>query len=163
MYKSKKFLVDEMLKGLGRWLRAAGYDTLNLGDGEVDAVLLLHAEADGRLLLTRDRKLMAHSKARDRVVLLNCNGIDDCAAALSQQLDIDWQYHPFSRCMNCNSRLQNANAQQASMLPVGAAEDGLILYCPVCEQIYWQGSHVAAMRRRLQRWADGDFGHNLSS
>ncbi len=56
---SCKFLCDEMLWGLGRWLRAAGYATAarGLADGE----LLRRAGAEGRVLLTLDRALEARA------------------------------------------------------------------------------------------------------
>ena len=152
-----KFLCDEMLKGLGRWLRAAGYDTLLMDDGEADSVLLQRARNEGRLFLTRDRQLLEHKGADDTVVLLACNGLEDCAAELSRRLAIDWQYRPFSRCMVCNSLLEMASQQQRTQIPADAQEDDLVLYCPRCEQLYWEGSHVTRMRARLQCWAAGEF------
>ena len=161
MQTSKIFLVDEMLKGLGRWLRVAGYDTLILEDGQMDAVLLQRAVQDGRLLLTRDRAFLQHRKAADTVVLLECNGLDDCAAALSRQLQIDWLYSPFSRCMNCNTPLVKATRQQTRSLHVDTTDNADVLYCPACDQLYWHGSHVDAMLQRLQHWSAGFFTPDL--
>ena len=49
-------LCDEMLKGIGRWLRAAGYDVAIVDDGVHDDDLLARACAENRLLLTCDRR-----------------------------------------------------------------------------------------------------------
>jgi uncharacterized protein len=48
-----------MLTGIGRWLRAAGYDTVIAAGGASDADLLAQARAESRVLLTCDRGLAA--------------------------------------------------------------------------------------------------------
>ena len=54
-----RFLCDEMLVRLARLLRAAGYDTYLASGGEPDANLLRIAREEGRMLLTRDKRLAA--------------------------------------------------------------------------------------------------------
>lgn len=44
-----------MLWGLGRWLRAAGYDTATAARGLADGELLRRAGAEGRVLLPLPR------------------------------------------------------------------------------------------------------------
>ena len=58
--RAPALLCDRMLIRLGRWLRAAGYDTEIAADAIADRLLLDHAIREGRLLLTRDRKLAEH-------------------------------------------------------------------------------------------------------
>lgn len=152
-----RFLCDEMLKGLGRWLRVAGYDTLILEDGEEDAALLQRAVEEGRLLLTRDRPLMDYREATGTVILLQCSGLSQCASELTRRLGIDWQHRPFSRCLVCNTPLLTATPAQRLQIPEDAREDELVLYCPSCDKLYWEGSHVRRMRKKLQRWENGDF------
>jgi uncharacterized protein with PIN domain len=65
-----RLLCDEMLKGIGRWLRAAGYDTAIAQDGVADEGLLAQARVENRVLLTCDRALAARS-APGAVVLLD--------------------------------------------------------------------------------------------
>src|SRR5438094_5493812 len=92
-----KLFCDEMLGRLGRWLRAAGYDTAiaegGLGDTEIVACCI----AEARTLITRDRHLEARAHGRVRVIRLAANRIDDQARALRAALGIDWQYAPFTR------------------------------------------------------------------
>ena len=52
-----RFLCDEMLLRLARLLRAAGYDTYLASGGEPDAALLKLAREEGRMLITRDKRL----------------------------------------------------------------------------------------------------------
>jgi uncharacterized protein with PIN domain len=151
--EAPKFLVDEMLQRLGRWLRAAGYDTLIALDAEPDYYLLRQALDEGRLLITRDRKLMEHRRAPGTVILLECNSLEDCAQELTRQLQINWQYDPFSRCLVCNTPLLDATAGQMRDAPTSVQERDLrALYCPNCKQVFWEGSHVHRMRNQLACW-----------
>lgn len=149
-----KFVCDEMLKRLGQWLRVAGYDVLILPDGTDDRVLLERAERDQRLLLSSDRRMAAHTRAAGRLVLLECKGLDDCAAALNKRLSIDWLHAPFSRCMQCNTPLVDADTDQIKRVPTEARRlASSVRYCPNCEQLFWDGSHVRQMHHRLRRWS----------
>jgi hypothetical protein len=75
-----------MLKGIGRWLRAAGYDTAIAQDGVADEDLLAQARAENRVLLTCDRALAGRA-APGAVVLLATESLDEAAAALRD----DWR------------------------------------------------------------------------
>jgi uncharacterized protein with PIN domain len=83
-----RLLCDEMLKGIGRWLRAAGYDTAIARDGTADDELLARARAEDRILLTCDRALAARG-APAAVVLLASESLDEAAAVLRERLAID--------------------------------------------------------------------------
>ena len=135
-----RFLCDAMLLRLGRWLRAAGYDVVMAADGETDYALLRRAIDDGRLLLTRDRELAKMRRAENTVVLLQSDGVEACAAELAERLSIDWQWKPFSRCLQCNSVLMPATQDQQQAVPTDI--DGPVYYCHNCQQVFWDGSHV---------------------
>ena len=148
-----RFLCDEMLKRLGQWLRVAGHDVLILPDGTEDRLVIEEAAQQGRLLLTRDRNMAQHPDAAPVVLLLECQGLEDCVADLSRRLPMDWLYRPFSRCLKCNTELVEADAKQREEVPQEALRQASkVLYCPSCDQIYWEGSHVARMRERLGKW-----------
>lgn len=155
-----KLLCDEMLRGLARWLRAAGYDTQVADPGNSDQALRAQAMAEGRLLISRDRKFREYRDQADWLVLLQGNTLADNARELTGQLSLDWLHRPFSRCLLCNQPLQNATPAQQSGLPEDVrALPGPILYCPHCNKLYWQGGHVMRMRRHLQHWQQGDWQH----
>ncbi|MGZ9112901.1 MAG: Mut7-C RNAse domain-containing protein [Rhodoplanes sp.] len=84
-----RFLCDEMLAGLGRWLRIAGYDTAIADRGRRDRELVEQAHAEQRILLTRDRRLVEIRRANDRTIVLECDGIDACAGELARRLSLD--------------------------------------------------------------------------
>lgn len=150
-----RFLVDEMLQRLGRWLRAAGYDTLIAEDAEADYYLLRQALAEGRYLITRDRKLIEHRRAPGTVILLESERLEEQARELGAYIAVDWHHAPFTRCMVCNTPLVDASPAQRRQIPPGSREQiDAAFYCPFCRQVFWEGSHVKRMRRHLDDWYD---------
>jgi uncharacterized protein with PIN domain len=148
---SLRFLCDEMLGRLGHWLRAAGYDTLIAGRGAADLDLLAAACSEDRILITCDRALAQRRLARGRVVLLPVTGVEDGARRLSARLPIDWLARPFTRCLLDNAPLGPATPDHAAAIPPAArALGGDFNACPLCGRVYWPGSHVRRMRRRLE-------------
>ena len=148
-----KFLVDEMLQRLGRWLRAAGYDTVIAQDAESDYYLLRQAIDEGRLLLTRDIELAKHRRAVGTVILLNGDSIDDYAKQLSKELSIDWTHKLFTRCMVCNTLLAHASPEQIATMPeMEKQKKDEAYYCKQCNQVFWDGSHAKRMRTHLSDW-----------
>lgn len=148
-----KFLCDEMLKRLGRWLRAAGYDTLIQENGGADRLMLQLARREGRLLITRDHKLMEFRDATDTVVLLRSNTLKECIEKLTSRVQLDWLHQPFCRCLMCNTVLVEADASAWDQLP-GTSRPHVhrLLSCSRCTRIYWEGGHVRRMRARLTVW-----------
>lgn len=151
-----RFLCDEMLQGLGRWLRAAGYDALIAESGTPDRQLVEQAQHSHRLLITRDRKLLEIKNADKNTILLNANSVPDCLQELTEKLRIDWNHAPFSRCMLCNTPLQKSNKEQRQKAPEDIQNNHTVmLYCPQCDKVYWNGGHVNRMRRKLDAFANG--------
>jgi len=152
------FLCDEMLHRLGRWLRAAGYDTAIAEAGTADRVLQQQAAGEGRWLLTRDRQMAEFRNGRNQVVLLLQNDLAGEVAELSRLFAIDWLVHPFSRCLECNTPLVPATEAQRACLPEGALSvSPEAWYCPHCDKLYWEGSHVRRMRHTLENFSRGEW------
>jgi uncharacterized protein with PIN domain len=148
-----RLLCDEMLRGIGRWLRAAGYDTLIARSGSADTDLLALAAATGRILLTCDRTLAELPGHGAEVVILASEGLDAAADELRRRLGIDWLRAPFSRCLVDNAPLRPASARELAQVQESARRaDETVSACPECARVYWSGSHVRRMRARLERW-----------
>jgi uncharacterized protein len=149
-----RLLCDEMLLRLGRWLRAAGYDTAIAGGGPSDAELIARCTAEGRVLLTRDRHLAARADGVVDVVRLDADRVEAQARRLKEALGLDWLRAPFTRCLVDNASLDPAPAEAASRVPpVSRAAGGPLLQCPECGRLYWPGGHVRRMRERLAAWS----------
>jgi uncharacterized protein with PIN domain len=142
-----KLLCDEMLKGLARWLRTAGYDVEMEPDGTADRLLVQRALVEERLLLTRDRTLLEIRHAARVVLLLESNDLESCAREITQKLRVNWLYNPFSRCSLCNTPL--IETERPTDFPPDIERAFL---CPSCDKLYWHGGHVERMRARLQGW-----------
>jgi uncharacterized protein len=153
-----RFLCDEMLAQLGRWLRAAGYDTLIAERGVNDRALIARAVIDGRVLLTRDQKLREIRDAGKCVALLRDNAIGGWVGEVTERFAVDWLKHPFSRCLVCNTVLQPAPPLARDRLPAGVLDHVReINYCRQCDKLYWPGGHVRRMMEKLARWRAGRF------
>jgi len=149
-----RFLCDEMLQRVGRWLRAAGYDTAIAVAGMDDRDLVQQANSENRWLLTRDRHMAKFRNGCGLVVLLESNSLTSEVAELSERFGINWMLRPFTRCLECNTPLITADAEQRSRLPEGALKvSDIVLYCPHCDKLYWDGSHVRRMRHTLQNFS----------
>jgi uncharacterized protein len=149
-----RLMCDEMLLRLGRWLRAAGYDTAIAEGGTDDAVLIARCAAEGRVLLTRDRFLAVRAEAAVPVLLLVEETIEGQARVLTASVGIDWLCAPFTRCVIDNAVLEGAPPETEEEVPARSrAVGGPVLRCPACLRLYWPGGHVRRMRERLASWA----------
>ena len=149
-----RFLCDGMLARFCRRLRAAGYDTEIAGPDEADGRLVERAVEEDRLLLTCDRKMAERRLVSERVVVLPSNGLEGTARALMSHVPVDWLLAPFSRCLVDNSPLRPAEPSELCRLPPRAQEigDKDVFVCPLCDRIYWPGSHVRRMLKQLRTW-----------
>jgi uncharacterized protein with PIN domain len=158
-----RLLCDEMLLRLGRWLRAAGYDTEIAAGGLADTALVARCADEDRVLLTCDRHLAARAHGVVPVVRFGGEGIEAQARKLKAALAIDWTRAPFSRCLVDNAPLDPAPAEAADRVPpasraamglqpTGLSRGGPLLRCPECGRLYWPGGHVRRMQARLAAW-----------
>ena len=149
----QRFLCDEMLTRLGRWLRAAGYDTRIAEPGMPDRLLLQLANDEGRRLISRDRKLLEFKGAEGIVLLLADGDLDGWAGQLAERLGVDWLHRPFSRCLLCNGELLPGPGAYEEQLPAYVSAENIpSFHCPACAKAYWLGGHSERMRRRLSDW-----------
>jgi uncharacterized protein len=147
-----RFLCDEMLGRLARLLRAAGYDTYLAADGEDDAELIKLARREGRILVTRDKRLAA---AAEESVLVRGFGVDAEAKSLTRAVLMDWDFAPFTRCVMDNAHLREATEAEIARMPAKArALGGPLRACPACGRLYWPGSHVRRMAHKLADLAE---------
>jgi len=145
-----RFLVDVMLGRLGRWLRALGFDA-HYDQALTDRELVRLADAEGRVLLTRDRHLLRELRPRralevvhDDPLLQLRSVVDGLSLAPPREL--------FTRCLVCNAPLADVGpADAAALLPPKArALPGPVRRCPGCGRVYWPGSHARRMRGALE-------------
>ncbi len=148
-----RFLCDEMLGHLCRYLRAAGYDTLLAQHGESDAELLRLCREQQRQFLTKDALVREHKAAQGVALVLPHENLDHLAALVGEHYQLEWLSHAFTRCLVDNTPLVTADEEAAARTPADARRpDEPPLWCPHCGRVYWRGSHYKRMRHRLESW-----------
>jgi hypothetical protein len=149
-----RFLCDEMLGRLARYLRAAGYDTTLATGGAPDRELLAAARHERRAFVTCDRRIALHKAAAEVALILPRGTIDELAQALARRVPIDWLHRPFSRCLVDNAPLLDGIGASRRAPPPDVAGTE-VRNCPECGRLYWAGSHHRRMRTRLAAWSAG--------
>jgi uncharacterized protein with PIN domain len=142
-----------MLGGLARWLRVLGLDVA-YDPALDDAALVRLAAGEGRVILTRDRRLVQRRLARNHLLIAS----DEVGAQLRQVLD-ELRVAPdparlLSRCLRCNQPLVPLAAERARerVPPYVASTRERFRECPRCGRVYWSATHVERMRERLARF-----------
>ena len=144
------FAADAMLGSLARWLRLLGYDCTYSRDVTDDG-LVEASRAEGRIVLTRDRRV---AKRSARSVYVPPGTLDDEIVAVCAALGLRPPDEPPAvRCSVCNTLLEKAPAGTGPpLVPARVVELGLDLWrCPSCSRHYWRGTHVESMALRLRR------------
>lgn len=133
-----RLLVDAMLGRLARWLRLMGYDTLYWREGS-DLELVRQAQAEGRLIVTRDRQLAGRRGVH--ALLIGAETLDAQIAEASAALG--GRPAPFSRCPECNAPLEGLTHDAARDLvpPYVWQTQSAFRRCAGCGRIYWKGTH----------------------
>lgn len=151
-----RFLCDEMLGHLCRYLRAAGYDTLLANDGARDAELLKRCHVEQRYFLTQDTLIREHKAADGIALILPHANLDRLAVLVGAHFKLDWTAHAFTRCLLDNTPLLSADVAVTAHAPSDVREAGEpLLHCPTCERVYWKGSHYRRLLARLMAWQAG--------
>jgi uncharacterized protein len=159
MDEPPRFLCDEMLGSLCRYLRAAGYDTLLENNGRSDAELLRQCHAEGRYFLTQDTLIHEHKAANGIALVLPHAPLDLLASLVGAHFQLDWLSHSFTRCLIDNTPLVMADAAAIARAPEDARRPGEPLSrCPACGRVYWRGSHYKRMRAKLAAWQSATLG-----
>jgi len=145
---------------LARWLRILGYDT-SYEKSIDDNDLIEHCLREGRVALTRDRRLA------ERRLLEQCLYIE--GNSLSEQLTEVLRFTRdsispdlvLSRCLECNARIQEVEKEsiRSDVPPYVYQSQGKFSRCLDCGRIYWAGTHRERILERLKRLvSDVDLG-----
>jgi len=144
-----KFIADEMVGKLARWLRVAGYDTLYhnpISDEDLTEI----ARRENRVILTRDHKLAAGAGSPEVFVVVSENPFEQFIT-VSRHFQLDIESAAFRRCLECNGVLVPVSKEdhENSIPPHVYRTQKTFSQCPDCGRLYWPGTHYESMRRRL--------------
>ena len=152
-----KFIVDNNVGKLAKWLRIMGYDAVLFSEVD-DGKMIKTALVEDRVILTKDSQIMRRrliTTGRLKAVLIK---EDDIRAQLRQvvtALNLDYHFRPFSICLECDKTLVEKNKEAVRKLvpPYVFKTQEQYMECPSCHRLYWRGTHWQAMSRELDELA----------
>jgi len=145
-----KFFCDEQLGKLARWLRIIGQDAAferKINDRD----LIEKARAEGRIVLTRDRKLPALDASIEVHVLAEnypAHQLREVVELFRERIEI----RVFSRCAVCNHGVEAAGREEVKDLVPDFVyrTQERFTRCPVCGRIYWRATHQGRVEIQLR-------------
>jgi uncharacterized protein with PIN domain len=142
-----KFLVDQPLGGLAKWLRFSGFDA---EVRRLSPEALPPPAADTHLLSRRAP--LARLQRPDLLVLAAAPPREQLAEVLKLLNIPRSRLRPLSRCSRCNEPLRPLSREQVQ----GRVPEHVFHYqsqfyeCPRCRRLFWPGSHLPGLSRTLE-------------
>ena len=150
-----KFIVDDNVGRLAKWLRMIGYDAWfsnNTDDGR-----LIHiAMKENRVLLTRDTQIMQRrviTGGKLKALLVKDDNPKEQLRQVIAELNLNCLSRQFTRCLECNHLLEPRSKEEVRDLvpPYVSHTQSQYMQCPQCQRIYWRGTHWQRMKQELER------------
>jgi len=141
-----RFLADCMLGKLARGLRALGYDAAyerRISDDD----LIEKARAEGRILLTRDTRLVLRRSLPPHLLVTS----ERPPAQIRQTIEaFSLAVDPgvfLTRCLVCNTATSEIPREEAreGVPPYVYETQSRFARCPKCRRVYWRATHVSGM------------------
>ena len=145
------FILDNHLGRLAFYLRMLGFDALYRNDFH-DGELARLSSQEGRILLTRDRRLLMRNLVTQGYWVRSKVPRQQLLEVV-QRFDLRAAIVPFRRCMRCNGMLQPASKEAVldRLEPLTRLYYDEFRICRDCSQVYWKGSHYERMQRFIEQ------------
>ena len=136
----KKFLLDENLGKLAKWLRFLGYDAAIYKSISLHNKIRL-ANKEKRIYLTRDKKV-AKLKQKFSRKLIKSENYREQLKELKGYIEFD-ENRIMTVCPNCNRILKNTTKEKVkNLVPEFIYKNhNEFKVCFHCGRVYWKGSH----------------------
>ena len=148
MQSVPKFAADRMLARIARWLRMLGAD-VSFDESVDGAMMLKAARIEGRILLTRDKRL----KTSPDVFFLESNNFREQLHEILARRPFDIRRAALSRCSRCNTPLIEVYREvvRGRVPPFVYANNEKFSECPTCAHLYWAGTHPGRIMREIEK------------
>ena len=153
MILTNKFIADDMVGKLARFLRILGYDTVYEIDIDNNRLIDI-ALRDERIILTRDTSLIQRTLVNN-YLLLESDDPEEQLRSVIEYFGLKPSHSGFlSLCLECNLELIEIPKSEIAgrVWPYVYDHHDEFRICKSCGRIYWRGDHVHAMIARLQLW-----------
>ena len=149
--RDTRFVVDENLGALARYLRLLGLD-VRYDPGTSDPELARISSRERRVLLTRDVGLLKRSEITHGYFVRATDPRDQTVEVV-RRFDLVGLLRPLERCTLCNARLKRENIEDVQgLVPPGTLERGRdFRSCPACGRIYWRGAHYPRIAALIEQ------------
>lgn len=150
-----RFVLDNHLGRLTAYLRLFGFDAHYRNDIQDDELAQI-SSAEGRVLLTRDHRLLMRTCINQGYWLRSKNPRQQLMEVWRRWNLAAWA-QPFRRCLRCNGLLNNVPKEQilSQLQPLTRLYYDDFRLCENCGQIYWRGSHYERMQTWMRKMLEG--------
>jgi uncharacterized protein len=151
LHVEPRFILDIHLGRLAAYLRMLGFDCLYENDYD-DEKLAELADQEGRILLSRDRRLLMRKIVSFGYCLRSLDPLEQLSEVI-ERFELTKRIVPFHRCLRCNHPLVPVAKEAVldRLEPLTKLYFDEFQICPACGQIYWQGSHFERMTRLIEQ------------
>lgn len=139
------FICDVHLGRLSKYLRMLGFDTSYLNNYTPQQIIEI-SNLENRVILSKNIQLTRHKEVTHAYWVRSAEPKEQLKD-LIYGLNILKLAQPLTRCLNCNSKLEIIKKEDI----INRLEERTAKYyteffrCPLCDQIYWKGSHYESM------------------
>ncbi len=146
-----KFVADCMLGKLAKWLKILGFDTAYFSKIEDDDLLIV-AQNESRILLTRDNGLIERSKNIHSLFIDSEKWTEQIQQVL-KEFNLKKKIKSNSRCIQCNTVLKPLQKEQSQNLvtPFVYNNADVFSLCPECGRVFWKGTHHSDMEKKITK------------
>jgi len=146
-----KFLADENVGRLAKWLRILGYDAAYYSPISDDE-LIMRARAEGRIILTKDTGI-ATRPYLDNCIFIQSSRYLEQLQQVMQACGLTVREEAlFGRCLECNVEVTPVPKEsvEAQVPAYTFRTQPRFFRCPQCQKLFWPGTHtqrtLAALR-----------------
>lgn len=146
-----KFVCDDNLGKLAKFLRILGYDVLF--DSKVDDHKLIRQSLEQeRIILTRDTKLARFKIAQNQILVENNDPIEQLKQVIRHLKLKPKKEDLFFRCLLCNNMLEIIEKKDTKekIPPYVFKTQEHFVICKNCDKIFWEGTHVKRIKEKLE-------------
>ena len=146
-----RFLCDQMLGTLAKWLRLFGFDTFYANSEIDDDELLDIAGTEKRVLITRDKELVIRAKKKKiKFIKIITIDLDEQLKLVLKDIVIE-EKNILSRCSLCNSLVNEVKKDLVfGHVPEKVFENNdRFWFCSKCKKYYWLGSHYDKITSKM--------------
>lgn len=145
------FTVDNMLRKLGTYLRALGYDTV--WDPLLPTLDLIRlSDREKRVFLTRNHSIGLQLPVPRQWRFVEQEKPSDQVRWVVAEFGLDTVSFRFTRCLCCNSVVEEVTDRaviERRVPPRVRQHMATFTRCPTCDRLFWCGSHVRNTLRVL--------------